>query len=236
MGEVKRFIHKWSWFILLIFCGVGIFYPLVGLAAIVCMMGPSVYALIKNGRGWCGTYCPRGSFNDIIVPHISLKNRIPQFLVTPWFRIGFLALLMTAFGVQLYFAWGDIYAVGMVFVRMIMITTALTLVLGIFYQPRTWCSFCPMGTMAHYITKWKTPAIGKEYVTFANDSCIDCTNCSKACPMNLDVLSFKNEGRVTALDCIKCGYCVNKCPKAAISLSCSAAGEKEKDSALKETA
>lgn len=220
MGSVKRFIHNWLWVILLVFCTVGVIYPIIGLAAIVCMMGPSVYALIKNGRGWCGTYCPRGSFNDIVVPHISFKNRIPTFLVSPWFRVIFLALLMTAFAVQLVFAWGSIYEIGMVFVRMILITTALTLILGVVFQPRTWCTFCPMGTMAHYITKWKTPEWGREFVTFNDDSCIGCSSCTRACPMNINVESHNKAGRVTEPDCIKCGMCVSRCPQHVLSLSC----------------
>jgi polyferredoxin len=220
MGKVKQFIHKWVWFILLLFCGLGIVYPVIGLAAIVCMLGPSVYALIKNGRGWCGTYCPRGSFNDIIVPRISFKNRIPMFLKTPWFRLLFLTLLMTAFGIQMVFAWGSISAVGMVFVRMILVTTALTLILGVVFKPRTWCTFCPMGTLAYYVTKWKTPARGREYVTFDKESCTNCSSCSKTCPMNVNVQSHKEVGRVVEPDCIKCGMCVAKCPKNILSLSC----------------
>ena len=237
MGNVKTFIHKWVWFILLIFCGVGIVYPIIGLAAIVCMLGPSVYALIRNGRGWCGTYCPRGSFNDMVVPHISFKNRIPLFLVSPWFRLAFLALLMTAFGVQLTFAWGNIYQIGMVFVRMILITTVLTLILGIVFQPRTWCTFCPMGTMAHYITKWKTPARGGEYVTFDNASCTNCSTCNRTCPMNINVLSYKDQGKVTEPDCIKCGMCVSQCPKKTIVLSATSQSPSQlQNSGMEETA
>ncbi|MGI6554818.1 MAG: 4Fe-4S binding protein [Bacillota bacterium] len=217
METARIVIHKWGWIILLFFCGVGLFYPIIGLLAIVCMLGPSVYALVKNGRGWCGTYCPRGSFSDVILPGISSNNDIPQFVVSPWFRLAFLALLMIAFGIQLVFAWGNSFEVGMVFVRMIIITTALTIILGVAYRPRTWCTFCPMGTMAHYITKWKSPGCRGEYVTFKKDSCIDCSRCSRVCPMHIDLLEHKESG-VTEPDCIKCGICISKCPKKAISL------------------
>lgn len=215
---MKEFIHRWLWLVLLMFCGVGLIYPIIGLTAIVCMLGPSVYAMIQNGRGWCGAYCPRGSFSDVILPRISVKHKIPGFLRSSWFRILFLSALMTAFAVQLFFAWGNTYHMGMVFVRMILLTTALTLILGIIYQPRTWCTFCPMGTMAHYITKWRTPQHSCDYVTFEKDSCSSCQKCNKTCPMRIDVLAHKETGKVTSPDCIKCGMCVNKCPKHTITL------------------
>lgn len=213
--KFRKWAHEWMWLVLVIFCGVGFFYPLIGLVAIICMMGPSVYAAFIGSRGWCGGYCPRGSFNDIILPKISRKKPTPNWMKTTWFRLLFLSVLMVSFGTQLYFAWGNLSAMGMVFVRMIVITTLLTILLGMIFQPRAWCVFCPMGTMAHYVTKLKKP-IG-EYVTFDTAKCISCKKCDRSCPMEIPVLSYKKQGIVTHTDCVRCGICINKCPKAALT-------------------
>ena len=54
-------------------------------------------------------------------------------------------------------------------------------------------------------------------MTFKKDSCVDCSKCSRVCPMNINLLEHKEFG-VTEPDCIKCGICISKCPKKAISL------------------
>lgn len=208
---MKDIIHKFLWIILLVFCIAGLFYPIIGLVAVICMLGPSVYALFKGNRGWCGTYCPRGSFNDIILNKISLKGRLPLLLKTKAFRLLFLITLMLAFAVQIALAWGSIYGIGMVFVRMIIITTILTIILGIAYQPRAWCVFCPMGTMAHYVIKSK----GKinSPIKFDKEGCISCKKCNKSCPMQIDLLSYKSQGIISSADCIRCQSCIAGCPK-----------------------
>lgn len=217
MAGVKKFIHEWIWVILLIFCVGGLMYPAIGIAAIVCMLAPVVVAFFR-GRAWCGSFCPRGSFSDSILTKISMGKYIPKVLKTAGFRVLFLVLLMSAFAVQLTFAWGDAVKVGTVFVRMILITTLLTLILGVVFKPRTWCTFCPMGTMASYVTRMKSSLKAARQVVFHKDRCINCRLCSKRCPMEIEVLEFKEEGSVVHPDCIKCGVCVQQCPRKALEI------------------
>jgi polyferredoxin len=195
-----------------------VFYPAIGSIAIVCMLAPSIYALVKGGRGWCGTYCPRGSFNDLILSKASLNRNVPVFLKSRVFRIIFLVVLMTIFVVQLVLAWGSAFAVGMVFVRMIIVTTIITVILGVLYKPRTWCHFCPMGTMAYYVSKWVPLKNDCLYVQFDRSLCVKCTKCSRTCPMSLDVLSHKDTSIVNDDDSIKCGKSVLHCPKNSLNL------------------
>lgn len=148
-------IKQYAWLILILFSIGGIIYPPVGIVAIICMLAPVVTAPFM-GRRWCGNFCPRGSLNDVILKKITLNKGIPKIFKTNGFKIGFLVLLMSAFVVQLWMAWGNIAAVGFVFVRMILITTIIDIILGIIYHQRTWCSFCPMGSMAGWIAKAKS--------------------------------------------------------------------------------
>lgn len=215
MDKIIKFIHNWAWLMLIIYCVVGIFYPLIGITALICMLAPSIVAVFK-GRMWCGNFCPRGSFNDKILSKISLRNKVPKFLKSTWFRLIFFILLMSAFAIQIAFAWGNLYRVAVVFVRMIIITTLITIILGFLYNQRTWCMICPMGTMAHYVTKLKLVKGKFKYIAFRKEKCVDCKICTKSCPIGIDVLSHKNIGKVVDVDCLKCKVCIEKCPKKAL--------------------
>lgn len=218
MEKISKVIHKWVWILLIMFCVIGIFYPIIGLAALICMLAPSVVAIFK-GRMWCGNFCPRGSFNDIILSKISKKRNVPKFLKSRWFKLTFLALVMGAFTLQIIFVWGSVVAISFVFVRMIIITTIITIILGITYNQRTWCMICPMGTMAHYVAKLELVKSKLRHVVFDKDKCIDCRICSKSCPIGVDVLSHKNAGKVIDADCLKCSVCVDKCPKKSLYIA-----------------
>jgi polyferredoxin len=96
--------------------------------------------------------------------------------------------------------------IGMVFVTMCLVTTAIAVFLGIYLSPRTWCSFCPMGTAQRLIG-------GKKYsLKLVYEKCINCSKCDKVCPMQLKI----RENDIKP-DCIKCGRCVSACPKDALS-------------------
>lgn len=214
--ELKKWIHQRSWVLLVAFCIVGLFYPFIGGLALVCMLAPVVVAFFK-GRIWCGNFCPRGSFNDIILARFSTKRKIPAFLRETWFRILVLIGVMSAFIFQLTLAWGNFLSVGRVFVRMIIITTLITIILGLIYKPRTWCTFCPMGTMAYFVSKLKNLKLHIKHIQFNKNDCISCNRCTKNCPINIDVLSYKDEGVISDPNCLKCGVCIAKCPKKALS-------------------
>jgi len=212
---IRELIHRWVWIILFGFCIIGLIYPEVGLLALICMLAPSAAAILK-GRMWCGSFCPRGSFNDVILTKISRKKAIPNLFRHKLFRNLFLVLLMSAFAIQLALAWGSLKAIGGVFVRMIILTTLITVILGITYSHRAWCIICPMGTMASWVASGRNKikrTSEKNDVTFIKEKCVSCNLCSKECPMGINVLSYKNVGAVNHSDCIKCNRCVYKCPK-----------------------
>ncbi|TCL58800.1 4Fe-4S binding protein [Hydrogenispora ethanolica] len=155
--KLKQIIHQWAWVILIAFCLIGVAYPVIGAAALICMAAPVVTAFFK-GRMWCGHFCPRGSYNDVVLAQFSRRLKLPRLFKGAWFRWTFFGLLMAAFAVQIGLAWGDPWAVGKVFVRMIIVTTLLATVLGLIFQPRTWCGICPMGTLAGAVAQRRAAA------------------------------------------------------------------------------
>ncbi len=176
------------------------------------MLAPVLVSFFK-GRMWCGNFCPRGSFNDILLARISKKLHIPGFMKQRWFKLLVLILLMGGFAVQLYAAWGSAAAVGSVFVRMIIITTVIAMLLGTVFNQRTWCTICPMGTMAHYVARIRPLNKRIRHVSFDREKCVNCRVCTKNCPIGIDVLKYKETGKVTNADCLKCRVCIEKCPK-----------------------
>ena len=212
---MKNKLQGYLYWVLLTFLAAGLFFPAIGLLAIICMLAPVVVSVFR-GRYWCGNFCPRGSFYDNVLAKFSPKKTIPAVFRTNSFRIFVLLLIMTAFSMQMYFAWGGLDAMGMVFLRVILITTLLGIVLGVFFHQRTWCTFCPMGSLASWIAEKRKPLP----LMVSGDSCISCKLCTKVCPMQLAPYKAKGEARGFAdADCLKCGRCAVSCPKKALSFA-----------------
>ncbi|HYH04942.1 MAG TPA: 4Fe-4S binding protein [Bacillota bacterium] len=217
MKTFKEAIHKFAWFFLPGFLVAAWFYQVAGILALVCMLAPVVVAFFK-GRIWCGFFCPRGSFNDTLLAQWSRKRPFPGFFTAAWFRSTFLVVLMSAFAIQIALAWGNLAAVGMVFWRMIVITTLITVLLGTFYHQRSWCRICPMGTLAGYVANLRSFRKRIQQVRFQKEKCIDCKICTKSCPVAINVHGFKEFGQVSDSDCLKCRACIAQCPKQALQL------------------
>ena len=86
------------------------------------------------------------------------------------------------------------------------IVLVLTL-LGSLVYDRFFCKYlCPAGALYGLIGQASPYAVRVDAKT-----CIHCGKCSRACPMNIDVMNAKN-GRVSSPECINCNECVNVCP------------------------
>ncbi|MDE7025113.1 MAG: 4Fe-4S binding protein [Paramuribaculum sp.] len=215
----KRF-HKYLptkgydlYWILIAYLIIGYFYPVIGIIALICMIAPVAVA-IKRGRWWCGNACPRGNMYDRLLAKYSPHRPIPKFVKTFGFRLFMVMFIFTMFGVQMYFAWGDINAIGRVFWNIILATTVVGVVLSFIYAPRTWCSFCPMGTLSSWVSPKKAPLPDGFVNIRVSDRCqMKCKSCAMVCPMQLTPYDCRGEetGYLDP-DCIKCGKCVTACP------------------------
>lgn len=201
------------YWILLVYLVIGYFYPVIGFLALICMVAPVAFA-VRRGRWWCGNACPRGNFYDRVLAKYSPHRPIPAFVRSKGFRIFMVLFIFTMFGIQMYRAWGDPDAMGKVFWTIILITTIVGITLSFIYAPRTWCSFCPMGTLS----AWVSPREGKlpegyRRITVSDRCTTRCKQCSAVCPMQLK--PYQSRGSVSGFldpDCIKCGRCVAGCP------------------------
>ena len=191
----------------------GYFYPAAGLVALICMIGPVAFA-VRRGRWWCGNCCPRGNFYDRVLARYSPHKPIPAFVRSRGFRIFMVMFIFAMFGIQMYHAWGDWHAMGRVFWIIILVTTVVGVTLAFIYAPRTWCSFCPMGTLS----SWVTPRSGKlpdgyRRIVVSEKCTTRCKLCSAVCPMQLKPYESRGDGEgLLHPECLKCGRCTRGCP------------------------
>lgn len=197
--------------LLLIYLVVAYFVPEVGVVAVVCMIGPVAMSVFK-GRYWCGHFCPRGSLFDKVLGRFSPHKEIPKFLRTRGFRIFMLCFIFGMFGLQIYMHGLTLAGVGRVFWNIILLTTIVGIVLAFVYAPRTWCTFCPMGTLSAWVAP-RRPRTGFPRVCVSETCRMKCKRCAKVCPMQLHPYDSRGaaEGYLHP-DCLKCKRCVEACP------------------------
>lgn len=214
MKKFLKYWKKYSYLLLITFIITGLFDLRIGLTAIICMIAPVIVSIFK-GRFWCGNLCPRGSFYDNILSKFSNKKKVHPFFKSTYLRIAVTVLMLSVFTFGMIQSWGNLYSMGLVVYRLIVVTTIIGIVLSFFYNERTWCNFCPMGSIAALISKFRNKK-NKDNLLQINSSCVSCKLCTKTCPMNLSPHEYKN-GSITHHDCIQCSRCVYKCPKQSIS-------------------
>lgn len=182
----------------------GIFYPKIGYFLLLVFATLMIIAPFR-GRWFCGNLCPRGSFVDFWLGPISRKVKIPPIFRSMWFRIPIFIILMGFMIYRIIQTEGVVDKVGMVFVTLCIMTTTASILFGVLFSPRAWCTFCPMGTMQRSIG-------GSKYqLQVDKERCIDCGLCQKVCPMQLSVNEIMEKP-----DCVKCARCVEACPKEAL--------------------
>lgn len=202
-------LYRWVLgFFMITVIALGWRYPLLGFAVPVAMLAGILGGFFR-GRYVCGNFCPRGSFYDTIFSYVGGNKPVPELLKSSRFRWLALAVLMGFMTWRIAQNPGEWQHWGTVFWSMCLITTAIGIPLGIFYRSRSWCSFCPVGTIAATIG-------GDKFLLEINRDCRQCGACEKHCPMGLTIAEHRDSGSLPHSDCIKCSSCVNSCPRGAL--------------------
>jgi polyferredoxin len=139
------------WLLPLIVIG-GLYVPSLGYL-VVGMMAFFLTLSFFKGRYWCWNLCPRGAFLDIALSKVSRNKPFPKPLTRQWVRWLVFAVLMVFVIIRLMRTGGNLIAIGSVFVGMCLLTTIISIVIGILTKHRAWCMVCPMGTLQDKIVK-----------------------------------------------------------------------------------
>ena len=195
MNKKKWYDYLWIFSTIYLILGfVNILFAWLGL---ICFITPLAISIIKGNKGYCNRYCGRGQLFSMLGGRFGLsrKKDMPRWMVSPWFRYGFLTFFMIMFGLMLWntylvFAdvkslkqvitlfwtfkvpwnWayhGTLFSAGVAqfafgFYSIMLTSTLLGLLTMVLFKPRSWCIYCPMGTMTQMICKIKNPTKNNE--------------------------------------------------------------------------
>ena len=195
MNKKKWYDYLWIFSTIYLLLGfVNILFAWLGL---ICFITPLAISIINGNKGYCNRYCGRGQLFSMLGGRFGLsrKKDMPRWMVSPWFRYGFLTFFMIMFGLMLWntylvFAdvkslkqvitlfwtfkvpwnWayhGTLFSAGVAqfafgFYSIMLTSTLLGLLTMVLFKPRSWCVYCPMGTMTQMICKIKNPTENNE--------------------------------------------------------------------------
>ena len=182
------------------------------------------------GRAVCGFLCPFGFLQDLIyrIPFCK-KNRFKTDKYLRYLKYAVLAVLVIILPLTLkkgpYFckfvcpdgtiagillsitdervrtALGPLFSWKLILLLIFLVTGLIV--------SRPFCKYvCPLGAVYGFFNR-----IALYRMTLDTDKCINCKACAKACRMNVDPSVTPN-----SMECIRCGECVDICPKGALHL------------------
>jgi len=154
---MSKFTKKYSWVLFMLFFVGALIDVRFGLAALACMVGPSLYGFITGKNKFCTGYCPRGSFLQKFLPILSRKSPIPKSVRGFWGKVFVLSFMATSIGISLYISIISYESIGTTLIRAIMLSSLFALVLGVMYQPRAWCTVCPGGVVSRKLNNHAIP-------------------------------------------------------------------------------
>lgn len=149
----KKSHMEWSWILMVLFFILAIANIYFSLLGLICMAAPLYHVSKGNGKINCSHYCPRGSLFGKWFPLVSLNNSLPTWMRTNWFKNTVLLFMFSMLGYGIYKANGSIKGISFAVFRLIIMSTVVGTLLGIFFKPRSWCQVCPMGHITGVISK-----------------------------------------------------------------------------------
>ena len=198
-----------------------------GFADVATMFTLWIGATLALGRGFCSWGCFYGGLDDgfsRLRKKPLIKKISERWTYLPYAVLVAIVLLSALTLSPTYCAWLCPYKAVTEFAAITSSTVVvqtilfyalfigLVIVLPILTKKRTQCGlFCPFGAFQSFSNK-----INPFEIRINRDVCKDCQVCAQKCPtFSLDRNSIEN-GR-TRLSCMKCGRCVDTCPKGAIA-------------------
>jgi polyferredoxin len=194
-----------------------------GIAAMVALW---LALTLVMGKGWCSYACFFGGIEEgvaAIPARAKIRKLDPRLRYVPWAVLLAMVLLSLALFEPAYCMWLCPFkavteyvaarnALGLVQnVIFVLLFAGLVIVLPFLTKKRTQCSwFCPFGAFQSIFNK-----ISIFEVKIDKERCKPCLLCQNACP-NLSLSKESVARGETLLSCMKCGACVDVCPRQAI--------------------
>jgi len=186
-----------------------------------------LFASLFFGRAFCGWLCPAGGLQECLTLVSDKKakggrrNWTKYAIWIPWIAI-IATISISAGGFQkidfLYQTTSGISVANTLSYIVYYAVLLLIVVLSLTTGKRGFCHYaCWMAPFMIIGTKIKDLLkIPSLHLTADPAKCIDCKQCTRKCPMSLEVDTMVKKGCMRNTECILCGECVDVCPKSAI--------------------
>jgi polyferredoxin len=194
---------------------------------IAAMIGVWLAITLVVGKGWCSYACFFGGIEEgvaAIPKRAKIRKIDPRWRYLPWAVLLAMVLLSLALFEPAYCMWlcpfkavSEYVAarntVGLVQNAIFIVLFAvLVVVLPFLTKKRTQCSFfCPFGAFQSIFNK-----ISAFDVRIDKEKCHSCVLCQNACP-NMSLTKESIAKGEVLMSCMKCGACVEACPRQAVS-------------------
>jgi polyferredoxin len=178
------------------------------------------------GKGWCSYACFFGGIEEgvaAIPKRAKIRKLDPRWRYGPWAVLLAMVLLSLALFEPAYCMWLCPFKAVTEYVAarnllglvqnaiFILLLAGLVIVLPFLTKKRTQCSwFCPFGAFQSIFNKTSIFEIKID-----STRCKPCLLCQNACP-NLSLSKESVARGETLLSCMKCGACVDVCPRQAV--------------------
>lgn len=193
---------------------------------IAAMVGLWLALTLVLGKGWCSYACFFGGIEEGVaaIPHRARIRKIdPRWRYLPWAVLLAMVLLTLALFEPAYCMWLCPFKAVTEYVAarnmvgliqngiFVVLFAALVIVLPFLTKKRTQCSFfCPFGAFQSLFNK-----ISVFEMKIDRSRCKPCVLCQNACP-NMSLSKDSIARGEALLSCMKCGACVDACPRQAI--------------------
>ncbi|MGD0681327.1 MAG: 4Fe-4S binding protein [Terracidiphilus sp.] len=194
--------------------------------SIAAMVGVWMALTLVLGKGWCSYACFFGGIEEGVaaVPaRAKIRKLDPRLRYLPWAVLLAMVLLSLALFEPAYCMWLCPFKAVTEYVAarnllglvqnviFILLFAGLVIVLPFLTKKRTQCSwFCPFGAFQSIFNK-----ISIFEMKIDKERCKPCLLCQNACP-NLSLSKESVAQGDTLMSCMKCGACVDVCPRQAI--------------------
>ena len=181
------------------------------------------------GRTFCGFLCSAGGLQECLMRISDNKIKSPKINIVKWiiwvpWILTIIVLFVRAGGINEvdFFAgtvdnWLFLFAPYryMIYFGVILLITVLHLFVGTRAACHSICWMAPFMIIGTTLSDWlKLPRLR---LKSDQNTCVGCKQCSKKCPMSLDVETMVKTSKMEDSECILCGECVDICPKKSIS-------------------